>query len=374
MDLFKGDALAAQKKGGMGYIDIKEAMYYTKLNENTIQCRLCSRYCTLKNGMRGFCRAREPRDGKHYSLVYGNPTAVHVDPIEKKPLYHFLPATNAFSIATAGCNFRCKNCQNWQISQTGPEDTYNQYLPPEAVVDAAIKYDCPTIAYTYTEPSIFYEYMLDTAKAAKSRGVRNMYHSNGSLNAEPAEELSLYLDGANVDLKGFTQEFYSKVPEGDLDTVLNCLKILKKNRVHLEITVLVVPSYSDEEKMIKDMCQWIRDELGKEVPVHFSRFSPTYKLKNLSPTPIKTMEAAREIAIKEGLQYAYIGNVPGHEGNNTYCPKDGKVLIHRAGYRILENNVVDGKCKSCGFPVYGVWGDGQKISRKIKGNTSRYSG
>ena len=181
--------------------------------------------------MRGFCRVREPRDGKHYTLVYGNPTAVHVDPIEKKPLYHFLPATRAFSIATAGCNYRCKNCQNWQISQSSPEETYNQYLPPKAVVEAAIKYKCPTIAYTYTEPAVFYEYMLDTAKIAKSRGIRNMYHSNGALNPKPAEELSLYLDGANIDLKGFTQGFYSKIPEGDLDTVLNCIKILKKNRL-----------------------------------------------------------------------------------------------------------------------------------------------
>ncbi len=358
----------------MGFINAREAMYYTKLDEKTVQCRLCPRYCTLKDGMRGFCRVREPKGGKHYTLVYGNPTAVHVDPIEKKPLYHFLPSTNAFSIATAGCNYRCKNCQNWQISQAGPEETYNQDLPPKDVVDAAIKYDCPTIAYTYTEPSVFYEYMLDTAKIAKSRGVRNMYHSNGSLNPEPAEELSLYLDGANVDLKGFTQEFYGKIPEGDLDTVLSCLKILKKNRVHLEITNLMVTSYSDDPDMIREMCRWIKNELGSEVPLHFSRFSPTYKLKNLSPTPIKTMEAARNIALEEGLEYAYIGNVPDHEGNNTYCPKDGKVLIRRAGYQVIENNVVDGKCKYCGYPIYGVWGDGQKTSKPIGKRTSKYPG
>jgi len=373
-DLFKNTAHAAQGKGGMGYINAKEAMYYTKLDEKTIQCQLCHRYCTLKNGMRGFCRVREARDGKQYTLVYGNPTAVHVDPIEKKPLYHFLPATNAFSIATAGCNYRCKNCQNWQISQVGPEETYNQHLPPRNVVDAAIKYNCPTIAYTYTEPAIFYEYMLDTAKIAKSRGVRNMYHSNGALNPKPAEELSLYLDGANVDLKGFTQEFYSKVPEGDLDTVLSCLKILKKNRVHLEITNLVVTSHSDDLKVIREMCRWIKDELGKEVPLHFSRFTPTYKLKNLSPTPIKTMEAARKIATEVGLEYVYIGNVPGHEGNHTYCPRDGKVLIRRIGYQIMENNVVGGKCKYCGYPIYGVWGDGQQTSKSVRRKASKYLG
>lgn len=376
MDLFKKTAEAAPEKGGMGFVDIKEAMYYTKLDEKTIQCQLCPRYCTLKNGMKGFCRARGPQDGKHHSFVYGNPTAVHVDPIEKKPLYHFLPATNAFSIATAGCNFRCKNCQNWQISQFGPEETYNQYLPPKSVVEAAIKYKCPTIAYTYTEPSVFYEYMLDSAKIAKSYGVRNMYHSNGALNPKPAEELSFYLDGANIDLKGFTQEFYSKIPEGDLESVLNTLKILRKNRVHVEITNLVVPPYNDDMNMIKNMCKWIRDELGKETPVHFSRFSPTYKLKNLSPTPVKTLEEARKVAMEEGLQFVYIGNVPGHKGENTYCPKDGKVLIRRIGYRILENNIVNGKCKFCGIEIHGVWAEGAETQNTSKSpeKVSKYLG
>lgn len=375
MDLLKKSA-HAQEKGGMGFVNLKEAMYYRKLDDRTIQCHLCPRYCTLKNGHRGFCRVREPRNGKQYTLVYGNPTAVHVDPIEKKPLYHFLPATTAFSIATAGCNYRCKNCQNWQISQFGPEETYNQYLPPKAVVESAIRYKCPTIAYTYTEPAVFYEYMLDTAKIAKSYGVRNMYHSNGALNPKPVEELSLYLDGANIDLKGFTQEFYSKIPEGDLETVLNTIKILRKNRVHVEITNLVVPPYSDDMNMIRKMCQWIRDEAGKEIPVHFSRFSPTYKLKNLSPTPVKTLEEARKIGMEEGLQYVYIGNVPGHEGENTYCPKDGKVLIRRIGYHILENNIVNGKCKFCGIDIPGVWSEGtsnQKSSKSLK-EVSKYLG
>lgn len=355
VDLFRKSALAEELKGGMGFVNTKEAMFYEKLDERTIQCHLCPRNCVLKNGMRGFCRAREPRDGKHYSLVYGNPTAVHIDPIEKKPLYHFLPATAAFSVATAGCNFRCKYCQNWQISQFSPEETLNQYLSPKATVEAAVKYNCPTIAYTYTEPSIFYEYMLDTAKIAKTYGVRNMYHSNGSLNSNPVEELALYLDGANIDLKGFTQEFYSKVTEGYLDTVLDTIKILKKNRIHVEITNLVVPPFNDDMKEIRKMCRWIKDEAGKDIPLHFSRFSPTYKLKNLSPTPIKTLEEARKIGMKEGLQYVYIGNVPGHEGESTYCPKDGKVLIRRLGYRILENNIVNGKCKFCNTEIAGVW-------------------
>ena len=229
MDLIKKTAHAEGVKGGKGFVNLKEAMYYKKLDEKTVQCLLCPRLCVLKNGMRGFCRVREARDNKYYTLAYGNPTAVHVDPIEKKPLFHFLPATPVFSIATAGCNFRCKNCQNWHISQSPPEDTYNEYLPPAAVVNATLKHGCPSIAYTYTEPVVFYEYMLDTSKAAKAYGIRNTIHTNGAFNSKPAEELSLYLDAANVDLKGFTQEFYSKIPEGDLDSVLNTIKIFKRN-------------------------------------------------------------------------------------------------------------------------------------------------
>jgi len=315
--------------------------------------------------MRGFCRSREPHEGKHYSMVYGNPCAIHVDPIEKKPLFHFLPQTAAFSIATAGCNLRCKFCQNWQISQFPPEDTVNYELPPEDVVDLAIKYDCPTIAYTYSEPSIFYEYMYDTAVIARKKGVKNIYHSNGYLNPEPLKEICKYLDGANVDLKGFTQKFYGELCGATLKPVLNTLETLKEEGVHVEITNLIVPPYNDGMEKIKEMCLWIRDNLGKEVPLHFSRFHPLYKLKNLSPTPVKTLEKAREVALKVGLEYVYIGNVPGHPGESTYCPQDGKLLIHRKGYQILENNVVGGKCKFCGQPIPGVWLE-EKVRKKTE--------
>lgn len=220
VDILKA-AASRPKSGEKGFISQREAMFYKKLDEKTIQCQLCPRRCTLSEGMRGFCRSREPHEGKHYSMVYGNPCAIHVDPIEKKPLFHFLPQTAAFSIATAGCNLRCKFCQNWQISQFPPEDTVNYELPPEDVVDLAIKYDCPTIAYTYSEPSIFYEYMYDTAIIAKERGVKNIYHSNGYLNPEPLKEICKYLDGANVDLKGFTQKFYGELCGATLKPVLN---------------------------------------------------------------------------------------------------------------------------------------------------------
>lgn len=352
IDLFKKTVLA---KDGRGFTELREAMFYERLDKDTIQCRLCPRNCVLKNGMRGFCRAREPRDGTHYTLVYANPTAIHVDPIEKKPLFHFLPGTSAFSIATAGCNFRCKYCQNWEISQSPPEDTTNYYLPPEDAVKKAAQYGSLTIAYTYTEPSIFYEYMLDTAKLARQSAIKNIYHSNGSLNQKPLEELLPYLDGANIDLKGFSQEFYSEICEGYLDTVLNTIKTLKKNGVHVEITNLIIPSLNDNPAGIRKMCAWIREEVGKDTPLHFSRFYPTFKLRNLTPTPLETLEEARRVAIKEGLEYVYIGNVPGHEAESTYCPKDKKILIRRMGYRILENNIINGKCKSCGLDIPGVW-------------------
>ena len=349
-----GAAWAAKPK--KGFIKRHEALFYKRLDRKTIQCELCPRMCVLKNGVWGFCRAREAHKGKHYSLVYGNPTAIHIDPIEKKPLYHFLPATKAFSIATAGCNFRCKNCQNWQISQFPPEETINFYLPPEEAANKAREYDCPTIAYTYTEPSIFYEYMLDTSRAAHKKGTKNIYHSNGFLNREPLKKLCKYLDGANVDLKGFSQKFYSKITGGYLDTVLETLKTLKENEVHLEITNLVIPQHNDDLKTIGKMCRWIRGELGNDVPIHFSRFFPTYKLKNLPPTPVRTLEKAREAALNAGLNYAYIGNVPGHDGGSTCCPRDGKILIQRSGYKVLKNNIKDGRCRFCGEIIPGVWG------------------
>ena len=332
-----------------------EAKFYKKIDSDTVQCELCPQKCTLKNGMRSFCRAREPRDGKLYSLVYGKACAAHIDPMEKKPLFHFLPGTSIFSIATAGCNYRCKFCQNWQISQFPPEETLNQELPPEEVVNQAVRNNCPSIAYTYTEPSIFYEYMLDTARLAKIRGLRNMYHSNGSLNPQAVEEASLYLDAADIDLKAFTQEYYSEVCAGNLETVLKTLKILKKNKVWLEITTLVVPGLNDGLDKIKQMCIWIKENLGPDVPLHLSRFMPQYKLTSLNPTPVETLEKAREVALSAGLHFVYLGNVPGHIAENTYCPVCKKAIIQRRGFTVLSNDIVKGKCKSCGREIPGVW-------------------
>ncbi|HID92902.1 MAG TPA: AmmeMemoRadiSam system radical SAM enzyme [bacterium (Candidatus Stahlbacteria)] len=333
----------------------RPAMFWQKLEGNLIQCRLCPNYCVLRPGERGRCRVRENRDGKLVTLVHGLPCAVHIDPIEKKPLFHFIPSTEVFSIATAGCNLRCKFCQNWQISQVSPEETYNYNLSAEELIRIAKERKCPSIAYTYTEPVIFYEYMLEAAKLAREAGIKNTMHSNGYINPEPLRELCKYLDAANIDLKGFTEEYYQEVCEGHLAPVLQTLKILKEEGVWLEITNLIVPTKNDDPETIRKMCIWIRDSLGADVPIHFSRFWPMYKLKNLPPTPVGTLERARKIAMDVGLHYVYIGNVPGHVGENTYCPKCGKVLIKRIGYHILENNIVNGKCKFCGQPIPGVW-------------------
>jgi pyruvate formate lyase activating enzyme len=340
---------------GVGISSLHEAAFYRVIDEQTVQCELCPRRCTLSNGQRSFCHAREARSGKLYSMVYGRPCSVAIDPIEKKPFFHFLPGIPVFSIATAGCNYRCKYCQNWQISQYPPEEVENYSLAPEGVVKQAKDKDCPAIAYTYTDPVIFYEYMLDTAKEAKASGIRNLCHTNGSFNPKPALGIAPYLDGANIDLKGFTQEFYTDVCSGFLDDTLNTLKTFKEHNVWVEITNLVIPTLNDDMGRIKEMCVWIKDNLGPDVPLHFSRFYPQYKLTGLTPTPVETLERAWQIALGTGLHYVYIGNVPGHPAEHTYCPQCKKNVIQRSGYTILSNNVVDGKCKFCTGKIAGVW-------------------
>ena len=347
--------LDMKKKGYSMEKFIKEAKWYRTLPENRVQCLLCPYNCVLLPGQRGQCGVRENRGGKLYTLVYGRIVAYHIDPIEKKPFYHVLPASGSFSIATAGCNLHCKFCQNWDISQRKPEELDFRLLLPEDIVNLAIKYKCKSIAYTYSEPIVFYELVEDTAKLAKRKGLLNLMVTAGYINEEPLKELCKYIDAANVDLKGFTPEYYQNVVYGDLSTVLNTLKIMKENGVWVEITNLIVPTLNDDPQTIRKMCKWIKENLGPDVPLHFSRFYPMYKLRNLPPTPVSTLEKAVNIAKEEGLNYVYIGNVPGHPMENTYCPKCGHILIKRRGYMILENNIIDGKCKFCGNPIPGIW-------------------
>ncbi len=352
--------LRAKDTETRGYIKPRIASYWVKMEGGIVQCQNCPHKCILKDGERGFCRARENRGGKLYTLVYGNPCAVHLDPMEKKPLYHFLPGTFAFSIATAGCNFHCKYCQNYSISQVRPEWTRNYELPPELLMENVIyyrrKYDISSIAYTYTEPSIFIEYMIDSAKLAREKGIKNIYHSNGYLQKKPLLELIPFLDGANIDLKFFENKEYLEVSAGSLEPVLNTLKRLKEGGVWLEITYLIVPTINDERKEIKKMIEWVLDNLGKDVPIHFSRFFPTYKLENLPPTPLKTVEDARKLALEMGIHYSYVGNVAiDHPGSNTYCPSCGELLIKRRGFSVIVNKIKNNKCPSCGNEVAGIW-------------------
>ena len=334
----------------------KEALFWDKLEDNTVQCRLCPRRCVIPQGMRGYCGVRVNRNGKLFTLAYNNPVAVAIDPIEKKPFFHVLPGTGALSIAVAGCNLRCIFCQNWNVSQKRPDETINYNITPQGIVDLAKKYEVPSIVFTYTEPTVFYEYMLDIAKLAKKSGLHVGMHTCGYINPEPLRKLLKYMDFVDVDLKSFSDKFYQELGNGaHLAPILKTLKTIKESGTHLEITTLVIPGKNDSEKEIHAMCEWIRDNLGADTVLSFSRFFPQFKLKNIPPTPIETLKKAYSIAKTVGLKYVYIGNVPGIKEESTFCPHCGKVLIKRFGYSILENNIVGGRCKFCGTKIEGVW-------------------
>lgn len=346
---------ADAQESELGHIEPREALYYEKLSGRRVRCTLCPRMCTVREGGRGFCRVRENQSGVYRTLAYANPCAVHIDPIEKKPLFHFYPGTTALSIATAGCNFACKNCQNHDISQARPDETVNYRLAPQDIVDLAVKYEAPTIAYTYTEPTVFFEYMLETAKIARRRGVMNIYHSNGYVSQDALTELAAYLDGANVDLKAYSDRFYREITGGTLQPVLESLKTLKQRNVWLEITNLVIPGKNDSDQMIDDLCGWVKNELGPETPLHFSRFYPQYKMQNLPPTPVRTLNKAAGIARGRGLHYVYVGNVPGSAEESTRCVDCGKTVIGRIGYQVRSYDIRDGRCGFCGAEIVGRW-------------------
>jgi pyruvate formate lyase activating enzyme len=332
----------------------KEALFYTR-TANGIQCLKCPHYCRLGVNEMGICRNRVVYQGKLYTIAYGNPCAVHIDPVEKKPLYHFLPATSAFSIAVAGCNFRCLNCQNWQISQVSPKETSNVDLMPSGVVDQCEQTRCASIAYTYSEPVTFYEYVLDTAQLARRRRIRNIFKSAGYINEEPLRRLSSYLDAANIDLKGFDDDIYQRLSGGRLAPVLKTLQVLKEQGVWLEITNLVVPSWSDNLDTIKRMSEWLVANGLSDCPLHFTRFMPLYKLTQLPLTPVPTLERAHDIALASGMRYVYVGNVPGHPFESTYCHKCKKCIIERHGFTIAKQDIAGGRCKFCGERIPGVW-------------------
>jgi len=332
----------------------KEAMFYS-ITPRGVKCLICPNECSVKEGYSGDCRNRMNIKGKLYSIAYGNPCAIHVDPIEKKPLFNFLPGSRTYSIATAGCNLACLYCQNWEISQSSPHETRNSDLMPERVVEEAIKAKCASIAYTYSEPVTFYEYTYDTSKIARSKGIKNILVSAGYIHEKPLRELARYIDAANIDLKSFSEDIYIKLNGGSLEPILNTLKILKELNVWLEITNLVVPSWTDDLGMIGQMCKWLVDNGFSNNPLHFSRFHPQYKLTQLPATPVNTLVKCREMAQKAGLKYVYIGNAPGLQGENTICPKCKKTVMERKGFTIVSNNMVNSRCRFCNEPIAGVW-------------------
>jgi pyruvate formate lyase activating enzyme len=347
--IFKGDAPDALWKWS------HEGFLYKKLGNQKVMCEICPNHCVLAPGDRSVCRSKVNMDGTLYSLAYGNPCAVNVDPVEKKPLFHFLPQTNVFSLATTGCNFRCLNCQNWQISQAKPHEIrHYELFPPEAVA-AAQKTQCPAIAYTYSEATTYFEYMIAIARLARDQGVKNLWISNGYINHAPLLELCKVLDGANVNLKSFDDAIYRKLNGGRLKPVLETFRTLHEQGIHFEMTTLVVPGYVDDEDMLKRMCEWILVNVGPDHPLHFLRFMPQYKLDRLAPTPISTLTRFRNLALQAGIRYVYVGNVPEHEGRHTYCHHCHALLVQRQGYNIPVYNLIGNQCKFCHTAIPGVW-------------------
>ncbi|MBP8626110.1 MAG: AmmeMemoRadiSam system radical SAM enzyme [Syntrophorhabdales bacterium] len=335
---------------------MKEALFYQKLEDNKVRCTLCRHHCTITSGKTGICGIRENRNGVLYSLVYGLACSYHIDPIEKKPLFHFFPGSRAFSIATVGCNFKCLHCQNYEISQM-PEEIKRisgERLSPEDAVNMAEGSGCKSISYTYTEPTVFYEYAFDMAKLAKQKGIYNNFVTNGYIEDEPLRQIKPYLDAANIDLKGFNKDFYRKQCKAELENVLKTIRAYRSLGIWIEITTLIIPGLNDSEEEIKGIAYFIKNEIGRETPWHVTAFYPTYKLLNVKRTSPRTLKVAREIGIDAGLRYVYEGNIPGSEGEHTYCYNCKKVVIKRFGYTISEYNIKNGACIFCNSPIDGI--------------------
>jgi len=331
----------------------KECMFYKKLNNNIVQCEVCPRKCIINEGKRGVCKGRENINGTLYAINYGKVCSMAIDPIEKKPLFHFHPNSPVFSIATGGCNFKCLHCQNWQISQSAPDELPYNEAYPEDIIKLALNYECKGIAYTYTEPTIFYELMYDTAKLGRTYDLYNVMITNGYIEKEPLKILPI--DGMNIDIKG-NDRFYKEICKAEIQPVLETAILSKKLGIHVEITNLIVPTYNDDRDTLLFIIDFVKDYLGRDTPLHFTAFHPAYKLTNIPPTPLETLIFARNLAIEEGLKYVYVGNVLGYEeGENTYCPNCGTLLIERFGFTVSKiylnkvGNIV--KCPNCGEKI-----------------------
>jgi pyruvate formate lyase activating enzyme len=336
---------------------MREALMYEKLPDEAVRCCLCRHRCTIPPGKRGICRVRENRAGVLVPLVYGRPVAEHVDPVEKKPLFHFLPGSSTYSIATVGCNFRCRHCQNHSIAQFNPAaDGYvgGHFVSPSEIVQRAVDSGCRSISYTYTEPTVFYEYVLEIAQLGQAAGLKNILVTNGYMTAEALDGLAPHVDAANIDLKGFDPGFYERVVGGRLDEVLDCIRDYHRRGIWIEITSLIIPGENDSAEQLDGIAAFIANDLGPQIPWHISRFFPQYRMTDRPPTPPDSLERALAAGKRNNLQYLYVGNIAGGQ-ENTVCPGCGKVVIERQGYHVLANHMEDGCCRACGVRMAGVW-------------------
>lgn len=335
---------------------MKEAMFYEKLDEKKVRCFLCAHHCVIKEDKRGICYVRKNIEGILYTLVYGRVVSMNIDPIEKKPLFHFQTGSTSFSIAAVGCNFRCEHCQNFEISQypkLHQGEILGQHVTPEAIVEAARRNGCKSISYTYTEPTIFFEFAYDCAKLAHEKGIKNVFVSNGYTTPEATKVIAPYLDGNNIDLKG-NDDFYKKICGARIEPVKETIRLMKDLGVWVEVTTLIITDYNDSEEDLREIAEFIKS-VDPFIPWHVTQFYPTYKLTDKPRTPLKTLRRAKEIGFETGLKYVYEGNVPGEGGENTFCHQCKKLLIKRFGFSIIENRMKNGKCTECGAEIKGVW-------------------
>jgi len=345
---------------------VHEARWCDRLADKAVRCRLCPRECTVADVERGYCGVRENQGGEYKTLVYGNLCSINIDPIEKKPLFHYLPGTTALSVATAGCNMECKFCQNWRVSQYRPEQVESIVIPPENLVRAAKARRAPTLAYTYTEPVVFAEYVHDTADIGRKEGVGSVMISNGYIREPALRDLCKVLTAVKIDLKAFSEKFYKEQCAAKLAPVLATLEVLKDTGIHTEVVTLIVPTLNDSAEEIAGLAKWLVSHMGPDVPLHFSRFHPLYRVKNLPPTPVETLTRARKVSMDAGLRYVYIGNVPFSEGESTHCPSCRKVVIKRVGYNVDASMLRSGGCASCGHKIAGVWSQDDALAFKPK--------
>ncbi|MFZ5951742.1 MAG: AmmeMemoRadiSam system radical SAM enzyme [Candidatus Rifleibacteriota bacterium] len=336
-------------------LKLHPASFWSADENLIVNCELCPNRCRIGANHRGRCKARLNKDGQLFSLVYGNLSTIAVDPIEKKPVFHVLPGSFSLSVSAAGCVLSCRYCQNWQISQATPEEVCNIQITPQQLVEKAIELDCKSISYTYNEPTVFYEFMYDTAVLAQKKGLRNIMVSCGYINEKPLQNIMEVMDVIKVDLKGFTEEFYQNVTKGHLEPVKSTISTLAKAGKLMDIVCLIVPGLNDDEKVCNEMFKWLFETSGPDISLFLSRFHPTYQIRNISPTPVSVLEKLRKLAINAGINYVYLGNVPGHEAENTYCPKCGQMLIQRFGYQVRENRLKDGHCFKCNKEIKGIW-------------------